>query len=29
GPFKSIDELQQVRGIGPVIFAKNKARLGL
>ena len=29
GPFKTIDELQQVRGIGPVIFAKNKARLGL
>lgn len=29
GPFKSIDELQQVRGIGPAIFAKNKTRLGL
>ncbi|QEK36759.1 ComEA family DNA-binding protein [Acinetobacter johnsonii] len=29
GSFKTIDELQQVRGIGPAIFAKNKARLGL
>lgn len=29
GPFKTIDELQQVRGIGPAIFAKNKTRLGL
>ena len=29
GAFKSIDELQQVRGIGSAIFLKNKARLRL
>ncbi|WP_110975216.1 ComEA family DNA-binding protein [Acinetobacter sp. WCHAc060042] len=29
GAFKSIDELQQVTGIGPAIFLKNKARLSL
>ena len=29
GAFKSIDELQQVTGIGPAIFQKNKARLSL
>ncbi|AYA02833.1 ComEA family DNA-binding protein [Acinetobacter sp. WCHAc010034] len=29
GKFKSIEEIQQVKGIGPAIFAKNKARLGL
>jgi ribonucleoside-triphosphate reductase len=29
GKFKSIEEIQQVKGIGPAIFAKNKARLAL
>ncbi|OTG96936.1 transporter [Acinetobacter sp. ANC 4654] len=29
GKFKNIEELQQVKGIGPVLFAKNKDRLGL
>ncbi|RKG33261.1 ComEA family DNA-binding protein [Acinetobacter tianfuensis] len=29
GKFKSIEELQQVKGIGPAIFAKNKQRLAL
>lgn len=29
GKFKSIEEIQQVKGIGPVLFAKNKQRLAL
>ncbi|OTG89953.1 competence protein ComE [Acinetobacter sp. ANC 3813] len=29
GKFKSIEEIQEVKGIGPAIFAKNKERLGL
>ena len=29
GKFKSIDEIQDVKGIGPAIFAKNKDRLAL
>ncbi|MGE8561203.1 MAG: ComEA family DNA-binding protein [Acinetobacter sp.] len=29
GKFKNIEELQQVKGIGPALFAKNKDRLGL
>lgn len=29
GKFKSIEELQQVKGIGPALLAKNKARLAL
>ncbi|MEG2922081.1 MAG: transporter, partial [Acinetobacter sp.] len=27
--FKNIEELQQVKGIGPALFAKNKDRLAL
>ncbi len=29
GKFKSIEELQQVKGIGPALFAKNKAQVGI
>ena len=29
GKFKNIEELQQVKGIGPALFAKNKDRLAL
>ncbi|UIJ75224.1 ComEA family DNA-binding protein [Acinetobacter sp. SH20PTE14] len=29
GLFKSIDDIQQVKGIGPALFAKNKAKLAL
>lgn len=29
GKFKNIEELQQVKGIGPALFSKNKDRLGL
>jgi len=29
GKFKNIEELQQVKGIGPVLFSKNKDRLAL
>ena len=29
GKFKNIEEIQQVKGIGPALFAKNKARLAL
>lgn len=29
GAFKSIDEIQLVKGIGPAIFNKNRARLSL
>lgn len=29
GKFKNIEELQQVKGIGPALFAKNKDRLSL
>ena len=29
GKFKNIEELQQVKGIGPALFAKNKDRLVL
>lgn len=29
GKFKSIEEIQQVKGIGPAIFSKNKDRLAL
>jgi len=29
GKFKSIEEIQLVKGIGPALFAKNKARLAL
>ena len=29
GKFKSIEEIQEVKGIGPAIFAKNKDRLAL
>ena len=29
GIFKNIEELQQVKGIGPALFAKNKDRLSL
>ena len=29
GKFKTIEDVQQVKGIGPALFAKNKQRLGL
>lgn len=29
GKFKSIEEIQQVKGIGPALFEKNKAKLSL
>ena len=29
GKFKTIEDIQLVKGIGPALFAKNKARLGL
>ena len=29
GKFKSIEEIQQVKGIGPALYAKNRARLSL
>ncbi len=29
GKFKSIEDIQQVKGIGPALFAKNKAKLAL
>lgn len=29
GGFKSIDEIKNVKGIGPALFEKNKARLAL
>ncbi|CAB1208550.1 ComEA family DNA-binding protein [Acinetobacter bouvetii] len=29
GKFKNIEELQQVKGIGPALFAKNKDRLAV
>ena len=29
GPFRSVDELTEVRGIGPSILARNKARIRL
>lgn len=29
GKFQNIEQLQQVKGIGPVLFAKNKQRLAL
>ncbi|MDM1335865.1 ComEA family DNA-binding protein [Acinetobacter pseudolwoffii] len=29
GKFKSIEDIQLVKGIGPALFAKNKARLAL
>lgn len=29
GKFKSIEEIQEVKGIGPAIFSKNKERLAL
>ncbi|MFZ0023928.1 ComEA family DNA-binding protein [Acinetobacter sp.] len=29
GKFKSIEEIQLVKGIGPALFAKNKAKLAL
>ncbi|WP_445406709.1 ComEA family DNA-binding protein [Acinetobacter seifertii] len=29
GSFKSIDEIKNVKGIGPAIFEKNKSRLAL
>ncbi len=29
GLFKTIDDIQQVKGIGPALFAKNKAKLAL
>ena len=29
GKFKSIEQIQEVKGIGPAIFAKNKERLAL
>lgn len=29
GKFKSIDDIQLVKGIGPALFAKNKAKLAL
>ena len=29
GKFQSIEELQQVKGIGPALFAKNKHKLAL
>lgn len=29
GKFKSVDELQNVKGIGPKLLEKNRARLGL
>ena len=29
GKFKSINDIQQVKGIGPALFAKNKDKLGL
>uniref|UniRef100_UPI003EC07367 ComEA family DNA-binding protein n=1 Tax=Acinetobacter towneri TaxID=202956 RepID=UPI003EC07367 len=29
GQFQSIEELQQVKGIGPALFAKNKHKLAL
>ncbi|MDU3122483.1 MAG: helix-hairpin-helix domain-containing protein, partial [Acinetobacter baumannii] len=29
GSFKNIDEIKNVKGIGPAIFEKNKSRLAL
>ena len=29
GKFKTIEEIQQVKGIGPALYAKNRARLSL
>lgn len=29
GRFKSIDDIQLVKGVGPALFAKNKAKLSL
>ena len=29
GKFQNIEQLQQVKGIGPALFAKNKQRLAL
>ncbi|WP_368738733.1 ComEA family DNA-binding protein [Escherichia coli] len=29
GKFKTIEDIQQVKGIGPTLFAKNKDKLAL